>query len=188
MKLLVRWIVLLLAAVGGAMVVTLVVIMSKDSSQHSAQPETASQAPPPPVKAVSMTPYYSIVDGYEYGYKPALSDVDLQEGQGTKALVMIKFLGARDGRLQLAIDTGRSLRQVMDCARPCDIVRVRVFSGGRMLRKEFLTMEPNTIMQLAFADASKGLLKPYQLADGKYLVVGEDHRQTYVEEAPGLRW
>lgn len=171
MKLIGRWLVLLMAAFGCAVVV--VVIASWKPADAAEEPAPAAAAP------VSAEPdhYYSFVDGTQYGYQPVLSLADRQAGQAAAPLVMFRYHGVRNGRTQLGSNLGGGVSQVMDCTEPCDTVRIRLFSGWREIKREYLALTPGIIAGMAMSDARRGKMKLHQNREGKYVFFGESRSE-----------
>jgi hypothetical protein len=178
MKTLGRILMILLAGIGGAVLVVGVVLWQKeDAHRDEVQGQLASvpQASRPPA---SPDHYYSYVDGTEYGYQPALSEEDRQTGKIGAELVMFRYHGIRNGRIQLGTNLGGGISQVVDCTEPCDTVRIRLFSGWREIKRDYLALTPGMIVGMAMSDARRGKMKLHLNRDGKYVFFGETRAEA----------
>lgn len=118
-------------------------------------------APPPP----QPRHYYSLADNGTYGYEPALSEEDVRNGTATKPLVMMRYVGSKNGTYVIIIlgqDASNSnVVTRVSCQSPCDFAKSELISGGTVLKTETLRMTPDSIMGGMLADAISGQLTPY---------------------------
>lgn len=118
---------------------------------------------PPPKPA----PLYSMNDGLEYGYEQAVSDEARQRGQIASKLIMVKFLGERDGVLQFHTKEG-PLHVVFQCQKPCEFIKQMVFYDKELQRKEHIRAVAGSIAWAMAHDAMNGHLKKFSKdRDGK---------------------
>lgn len=173
-------------SVGGGFVASLLLLLVCLWGYRWLYPSGAPERPAP-TEAVALTKppepqhFYSIADGGEYGYEPARTQQDIEAGVAATSFVMVRYLGTRDGQLQIATVLNKYALQVMDCRQPCDIVRVRAFSSGQMISKELIRPDPTAIVALALRDAATSQLKPWQTKDGKFVFYGDDHRRHFYD-------
>lgn len=122
--------------------------------------QEAAKLPPQmaePAKPALPEHFYAIKDGMEYGYAPAISTNDKNEGRAASKLLMFNYLGAKGSVHQVMLKNG-DIRTVAECEKPCEFAKIYVFSGPRFVSKEILQLDPGAILQLVFADAMRGKL------------------------------
>jgi hypothetical protein len=96
---------------------------------------------------------YQIKEGSSYGYTTVVSDDDKKAGIGAGDILMLRYLGERNGTYTLASADHPSLR--MTCENPCQYVKT-VVDGQVIKRTEFTD---GTVIALAFEDAFSGRLQ-----------------------------
>lgn len=112
-------------------------------------------------------PLYSMNDGTAYGYEQAVSEEAKQRGQVASKLMMVKFLGEREGILQFHSKDG-SIHLVYQCQRPCEFVKQMVFYDQELQRKDHLRAVNGSIAWAMARDAMNGHMKQYtKVRDGK---------------------
>ncbi|WP_157654611.1 hypothetical protein [Burkholderia ubonensis] len=120
-----------------------------------------------PEAGVSSHQYVLRQDG-AYGYEPALSEDDIRAGKAVKALVMMRYVGFRDGTHTLLIvdedDPGVVGR--VTCAVPCEFAKFQTVVDGKVTSTETLRMTPGSLVGSMFEDAIAGRLVPYRKTAG----------------------
>ncbi|WP_075122860.1 lysozyme inhibitor LprI family protein [Burkholderia paludis] len=98
-----------------------------------------------------------------YGYEPALSEDDVRAGKATKALVMMRFVGLRDGNyiLLLVDEDNPNVSNRITCSAPCDFAKSQTMAGDMILKTETLRVVPNSLIGEMIEDAMSGQLVPY---------------------------
>ncbi|RQZ40050.1 hypothetical protein DIE17_33165 [Burkholderia sp. Bp9099] len=101
-----------------------------------------------------------------YGYQPGISDEERSQGVATKALVMIRYRGEKNGTyvVEMPSDAGAVMR--MECKVPCEYVKTKVIVGGQVLKTETVPNAAGSLMSAVFEDALGGQLKPYAKRTG----------------------
>ncbi|CAJ4146529.1 lipoprotein [Burkholderia pseudomallei] len=112
-------------------------------------------APPPHQYAMEQ-------DG-TYGYEPALSEDDVRSGKATKPLVMMRYVGRRDGTyVLLLIDPdNENYATRVTCQAPCNFAKLQTMSGTMVLKTETIRVAPNSLIGAMLDDALSGQLRPY---------------------------
>lgn len=119
--------------------------------------ETAEIVPEP----VKIDHYYSMKDGFEYGYEQAISADAQQAGQVASTLVMFKYSGEKDGAYQAYSKDGSDATTVLQCNNPCDYMKAMVFFNGEHIRTDRLKAVEGSIGWSVLADAINGKLEKY---------------------------
>lgn len=98
-----------------------------------------------------------------YGYEPALSEDDVRAGKATKALVMMRYIGLKDGNyiLLLVDEDDPSISNRITCKAPCDFAKSQTMDGKSVLQTETLRVVPNSLIGVMIEDAMSGQLTPY---------------------------
>ncbi|CAJ4709210.1 lipoprotein [Burkholderia pseudomallei] len=112
-------------------------------------------APPPHQYAMEQ-------DG-TYGYEPTLSEDDVRSGKATKPLVMMRYVGRRDGTyVLLLIDPdNENYATRVTCQAPCNFAKLQTMSGTMVLKTETIRVAPNSLIGAMLDDALSGQLRPY---------------------------
>lgn len=113
----------------------------------------------------SSTHNYSMVDNGTYGYQGALSDADINNGVATKPLIMMRYLGNKNGIytiLVLGPDlNNQSILNRVSCQVPCEYAKSETVAGGMVLNTQMLPVVPNSILGAMLADAISDQLVPF---------------------------
>ncbi|WP_157381338.1 hypothetical protein [Burkholderia ubonensis] len=127
------------------------------TSPDAARPETG----------VSSRHYVLHQDG-AYGYEPALSEDDIRAGKAVKALVMMRYVGFRDGTHTLLIldEDDPDIVGRVTCAVPCKFAKFRTVVDGKVTSTETVRMTPDSLVGSMFEDAIAGRLVPYRKTAG----------------------
>lgn len=101
-----------------------------------------------------------------YGYQPGISDEERSQGVATKALVMIRYRGEKNGTyvVEMPVDSGALMR--MECKQPCEYVKTKVIVAGQVIKAETVPNTVGSLMSAVFEDALGGQLKPYRKQNG----------------------
>ncbi|WP_157649125.1 hypothetical protein [Burkholderia ubonensis] len=140
---------------------------SAEAAAGNEVPSPASSDAVRPQAGVSSHQYVLRQDG-AYGYEPALSEDDIRAGKAVKALVMMRYVGFRDGTHTLLIvdedDPGVVGR--VTCAVPCEFAKFQTVVDGKVTSTETLRMTPGSLIGSMFEDAIAGRLVPYRKTAG----------------------
>lgn len=119
----------------------------------SSAPET--QSPPTP------THHYVLEQDGEYGYQPALSQNDMNDGVIQKPLTMVRYLGENNGRYTAIANAGDGVSMRVSCKNDCAFMKVELIYGGKIMKTETIQSK-NTLGGGIMDDAIAGELKPFQ--------------------------
>ncbi|WP_423381171.1 lysozyme inhibitor LprI family protein [Burkholderia sp. LMG 32019] len=98
-----------------------------------------------------------------YGYEPALSEDDVRAGKAAKALVMMRYVGLRDGSyiLLLVDEDNPNISNRITCSAPCNFAKSQTMAGDSILKTETVRVVPNSLIGAMIEDAMSGQLTPY---------------------------
>jgi len=141
-------------------------VAKQDTSIGAANdhPDTAAASsevePAVSTAAPAQTHNYSMRDGDLYGYQPAISDSERNQGVATKALVMVRYRGERNGlyTVEMPDDSGAIYR--MECKSPCEYIKTKVIAAGEVLKSETVPNTPGSLMAAVFDDVLSEQLEP----------------------------
>lgn len=130
---------------------------SSDTSTPQQPSPVVAPAPPPPSHNYAMSQ-----DG-TYGYEPALSEDDVRAGKAAKALVMMRYVGLRDGNyiLLLVDEDNPNISNRITCSAPCNFAKSQTMAGDSILKTETVRVVPNSLIGAMIEDAMSGQLTPY---------------------------
>lgn len=117
------------------------------------KPVATASAAASPKPAAATAGNYSLQDGQLYGYEVAPA-----AGEAPRPLVMLRYLGERDGAHQL-LQRESELDIVIECGRPCEFYKAMAFREGRHLKTERLRLVDRSVAALALEDAWRGRLQ-----------------------------
>lgn len=100
-------------------------------------------------------------DNGEYGYESALSDEDRTKGLTAKPLLMVRYLGVKDGLQKIEMREGQS-RSVFSCEDPCEFVKVDVLFQNEVISTQRVKNIHGSIIGGALDDAMSGQLEIYK--------------------------
>ncbi len=106
-----------------------------------------------------------MVDNGTYGYEPALSEEDVRNGRATKPLIMMRYVGDKNGAYiiiilgQDASDTSMTTR--VSCQATCEFAKSETLSGDSVIKTETIRVTPDSIVGAMLSDAVSGQLTPY---------------------------
>jgi len=148
--------------------------MDKDNfSKNENGPEAGKLAEPEHNYAVYM-------DG-EYGYQPAVSENQTNNGQVAATLFMVKYLGEKNGKYQLFSKQNDHVMAVMECQNPCEFIKLNhIINGMGVVKTEVMEAAPDSLGRIAFEDAIAGKLEPFVKEENgkRYSVWLEDKKMT----------
>lgn len=125
------------------------------------QTEAVAQAPAVP------THNYAVYMDDEYGYQPAISENQINNGQVASTLFMLKYLGEKNGKYQLFAKQNDNVMTVMECQNPCQFIKLHhLVNGMGVVKTEVMEAAPDSIGKLAFDDAINGELQQFVKEDG----------------------
>lgn len=134
----------------------------------SARPQPPSPPPPPPHN-------YAMEQDGTYGYEPALSEDDIRSGRAVKPLVMMRYVGMREGSYVILVldQDNKNVATRMACQAPCNFATTQLMAGTTVLKTETIRVTHNSLAGGMFEDAMSGVLKPYgqTVAASKPIVV-----------------
>lgn len=135
------------------------------SVANTSVPQSPTEPPPPPEPPAQLpiqsTPNYSISKGGGvYGYEPAVSDIDRQNGIMTKPLMMIRFQGVSGTRVRFLglSQDGSAVPIVFSCDLPCEYVDVSDMTGT----SQTMHAAPGSLIGAVVEDIRNGFLSTGQ--------------------------
>lgn len=93
-------------------------------------------------------------------YQPGISDEEHSQGVATKALVMIRYRGEKNGTYVVEMPGDGAVMR-MECKAPCEYVKTRVIVDGQVIKTETVPNAAGSLMSAVFEDALGDQLKPY---------------------------
>ncbi|MBN3755911.1 hypothetical protein G3N95_23400 [Paraburkholderia sp. Tr-20389] len=132
-------------------------LTAEPSSQATTVDVNPHAEPPAPQLP---THNYVMRDGDLYGYQPAISDAERNQGVATKALVMVRYRGQKNDvyTVEMPNDTGAIYR--LECKSPCEYVKTKIILGGEVLKSETVPNAPGSLMAAVFDDVLSDQLQP----------------------------
>lgn len=154
-----------------------------NGSQEQAEKKTVAVSEPV-VKAsepAEVDHYYSMKDGFEYGYQKEVSDKDKDAGIATLPLLMVSYAGQRNGKYQVFMHAGPNY-QVVQCENPCEFLKIMVFN--EYLKKPIDTQRMQAVDGILgvtmIKDAINGKLEVFApVKDGKTYHVWFDEKTGF---------
>lgn len=130
--------------------------------------------------------YYSLKDGYEYGYEQGISVDQENSGQVAPTLAMFKYSGKKDGVHQVYMKNNKYMSTVVECTEPCEYIKVMGYMRGEgAVSTERIKAVPGSLAYGVIHDAINGKLEQFVgERDGKKytLWLGEKNPiTTYLE-------
>jgi len=128
---------------------------------------------------------YAVYMDDEYGYQPAISENQVNDGQVATTLIMLKYLGERNGKYQLFTKQNDNVMTVMECQKPCEFIKLHhIVNGMGVVKTEVMEAAPDSIGKLAFDDAINGQLQQFvKEENGKKYTAwldGKSMKKTYL--------
>lgn len=134
---------------------------NEQAAAPASQAEPVAEVPPAP------THNYTVYMDDEYGYQPAVSENQLNNGQVATTLFMLKYLGEKNGKYQLFTKQNDNVMTVMECQNPCQFIKLHhLVNGMGVVKTEVMEAAPDSIGKLAFDDAINGELQQFVKEDG----------------------
>jgi len=146
-----------------------------DAPQQSEKLDFSSQSDPiseaPPAKLPAPMHNYSLKDGLEYGYEPAITPEDKQNGKLVNPLMMFKYAGEKDGAYQVFMSSNNETN-VIECSENCEFMKIMTFRGNRHVGTDRMRRQDGSIGSMVLADAIDGFLQQFkQESQGHYFTV-----------------
>lgn len=133
--------------------------------QVSSAPSVSPTSTAPAVQTVPTPPRhnYALNQDGTYGYEPALSEDDVRSGKATKALVMMRYVGLRNGTYVVLIlsDDNPNVASRITCQAPCNFAKSEIMAGDSVLKTETVRVVPNSMIGAMMEDVMAGQLTPY---------------------------
>ncbi|RQZ14038.1 hypothetical protein DIE15_19160 [Burkholderia sp. Bp9031] len=133
--------------------------------QGSSAPTVSPTSTAPAAQTVPAPPRhnYALNQDGTYGYEPALSEDDIRSGKAVKSLVMMRYVGLRNGTYVLLVlnDDNPNVTSRITCQAPCNFAKSEVMAGDSVVKTETLRVVPNSMVGAMVEDAMAGQLTPY---------------------------
>ncbi|WP_409333782.1 lysozyme inhibitor LprI family protein [Burkholderia sp. Bp8963] len=133
--------------------------------QASSAPSVSPTSTAPAVQTVPAPPRhnYALNQDGTYGYEPALSEDDIRSGKAVKSLVMMRYVGLRNGTYVLLVlnDDNPNVTSRITCQAPCNFAKSEIMAGDSVVKTETLRVVPNSMIGAMLEDAMAGQLSPY---------------------------
>ncbi|AOY96884.1 hypothetical protein BKK79_35925 [Cupriavidus sp. USMAA2-4] len=159
-----------LASIAVALAAAAALAACGKSNEQSQAPKTTAvqqpvvaEAPPPPPPPARPTHNYSMEEDGEYGYEPAVSEDERRSGRTANSLLMVRYLGEKDGTHSVSITDG-AVTNVFSCKAPCEFIKGQVKLRGQVVKTETMRNPGTAVISAVMADAMNGELKPYKPA------------------------
>lgn len=145
----------------------------KPPKEPTKETESANPPAPPPAPVVNTPPptpvpppprhNYALNQNGTYGYEPALSEDDIRRGRATKALVMVRYVGLREGSYVLLIidQNNDAVATRITCQAPCEFAQSQVIANNYVLKTETVRVTPSSLLSAMIDDAMAGQLVVY---------------------------
>ena len=126
-----------------------------------AKPVPKSHARPAPILPAH---YYTYEKNGEYGYEQQLSQKQIDAGIASAPLIMVRYLGQRQGVYRAEILSGATTA-ILSCSSPCDYITQRdyyynPYVGSQLINTEVIPAG-STVAAAIMHDAMNGRLIPY---------------------------
>jgi hypothetical protein len=145
-------------------ITTLILILSvvgcSDENKSDAQTPTTNAKNEAKWESPKPTHLYSIEEEGEYGYEPGISDDDEKAGRKTKPLIMVRYLGVKDGTYTIQINDGMSTNTA-SCKYPCEFIKQKTFFNGSVVDTQTVRAVQGSIIWAIMQDAQNDQMKPY---------------------------
>lgn len=134
---------------------------------HSEQAASLAPESKPVAEVTAPAHNYAVYMDDEYGYQPAISENQVNDGQVASTLFMLKYLGEKNGKYQLFTKQNDNVMTVMECQNPCQFIKLHhIVNGMGVVKTEVMEAAPDSIGKLAFDDAINGELQQFVKEDG----------------------
>jgi hypothetical protein len=130
---------------------------------NTASSSTTPDSSPAPAAPAQPSHNYALNQDGTYGYEPALSEDDVRSGKATKALVMMRYVGLRNGTYVLLMldENNPRVANRITCQAPCNFAKSEIMAGDVVVRTETMRVVPNSLIGAMLQDAIAGQLTPY---------------------------
>lgn len=129
------------------------------------QKPAAISAPSPVAEVAPEVPvidhYYSMKDGYEYGYEMSVSQDDANAGQVASKLLMFKYAGQKENLYQAFSQDQSGAYDVIQCENPCKYIKEMMFYNGRVVKVERFSATEGSLGSSVLSDAMNNKLEQY---------------------------
>ncbi len=130
-------------------------------------------------------PHYTAKDGLEYGYTKGLSEDALKSGQAAAEILMFRYKGERNGRMQVTHQSGQIITAI-ECAEPCTVLKMMTFAdidyARNNVKVDRIQYAPGSIAHAVMNDALNHRLEP------SFTYQGKKAMQEWVEEGRGYKY
>ena len=135
----------------------------EEPKQLQSSPQSASKdavaVPAPPSRPAHL---YSLEEDGEYGYEPSLSEDERKAGKAASALIMVRYLGVKDGSHTGVMAGGNGATDTFSCKSPCEFIKSKIAINGQTIKSETVRNPGNAVISAVMIDAMNGQLKPYR--------------------------
>ena len=123
--------------------------------------QSKSAAAGKPVDPPKREHHWTTKEGQEYAYEAVVSEDDRQAGILAGDVIMIRYLGVRQGQFTVAsVDRNANAATVASCPNPCQIVKV-IYQDAYGAETKHITYNPDTVIGGALEDAFNNQLELY---------------------------
>ena len=129
----------------------------QSAAQNEKQPSQAAEIAP---QVAQIDHYYSMKDGFEYGYEAAISQDAAAAGQVAAKLMMFKYAGNKEGKYQVYSKEGATAL-VAECGNPCDYIKIMTFFQGEHVNTDRLRATEGNIATMVIMDAINGKMEQF---------------------------
>jgi hypothetical protein len=144
------------------LMLVLCLIVSACSSGESGKVDQQAKASAGAEAAPVVEHYYSLKDGYEYGYEQGISVDQENSGQVAPTLAMFKYSGKKDGVHQVYMKNNKYMSTVVECADPCEYIKVMGYMRGEgAVSTERIKAVPGSLAYGVIYDAINGKLEQF---------------------------
>ena len=106
--------------------------------------------------------YYSMKDGFSYGYQKELSADSASAGIAAEPLVMVLYAGEKEGKYQVFSRDGSNYL-VVQCENPCQYLKIMTFlsDGGAAIDVKNMQALKGIMAESMITDAINGKLEQF---------------------------
>lgn len=127
---------------------------TQDAAGVTPEPEAVADTAPP-----VMHHNYVLEDNGEYGYQRPVSDADAQAGTVQNTLVMMRYLGEKNGVFTASMPIPGGAARI-SCKLPCEFIKLQGIYAGEVVSTSILPAA-GTIGEAVLDDAIDGDLQVY---------------------------
>lgn len=134
--------------------------------------------------AKGLDHYYALEDGGLYGYERQPSEEEVSRGMATAPILMIRYVGKKDGKWQVANNDG-GVTTVFECSNPCEFIKTMVFDDdeGPAIHVQRIRGQPGILAYNIIQDAINGKITKTVMGvrqNGKDYYVWYDEKEGMV--------